>query len=90
MVIKGGRQWKINILQLDLVEENNSKIKMKKAFFDIFENVQLIQEFRVRNLLNKDEKKFHRHQRKKLTKGKLLEIMHIQKQIFFIVIVFQK
>ena len=48
--IKGGRQWKINILQLDLVEENNSKIKMKKAFFDIFENVQLIQEFRVQNL----------------------------------------
>ena len=55
--IKGGRQWKINILQLDLVEENNSKIKMKKAFFDIFENVHLIQEFRVQNLLNKVEKK---------------------------------
>ena len=50
MYTKGGRQWKINILQLDLVEENNSKIKMKKAFFDIFENVQLIQEFRVQNL----------------------------------------
>ena len=39
MNIKVGRQWKINMLQLDLVRENNSKIKMEKAFFDIFENV---------------------------------------------------
>ena len=54
---------------------------MKKAFFDIFENFQVIQEFMVQNLLNKVEQKFHRS--KKLTKLKLLEIMDIQKQIFF-------
>ena len=73
---------------MDLVGKNNSKMKTKKAFFDIFEIVQLIQEFRVQNLLNKAEKKVHR--REKLTKGKLLEIMYIQRQIFFILMKSQK
>ena len=71
---------KINLIQLDLVGKNNFKMKIKKAFFDIFDNVQLIQKFRVRNLLNKVEKKVHR--RKKLIKEKLLEIMYIQRQFF--------
>ena len=71
---------KINLIQLDLVGKNNSKMKIRKVFFDIFDNVQPIEKFRVRNLLNKVEEKVHR--RKKLIKEKLLEIMYIQRQFF--------
>ena len=47
MSIKAGRQWKINMLQLNLVGKNNSKMKLYEAFFVIFENVQPIPKVRV-------------------------------------------
>lgn len=83
----GGRQWKINVLQLDLVGKYNFKMKIKKAILVIFENVQLIQKFWVRILRNKVEKKVII---KKLIKKMLLNIKHIQKQIFFILMKSQK